>query len=32
VRTVPCLVVDVEKSAVVPEQEHEVNNSRIGGT
>jgi hypothetical protein len=34
VGTVPCPVVDVEKSVVVPEQEqeHEGNNSGIGGT
>ena len=32
VGTVPCPVVDVEKSAVVPEQEQEENDSEIGGT
>jgi hypothetical protein len=32
VGTVPCPVVDVEKSVVVPEQEQEGNNSGIGGT
>jgi hypothetical protein len=29
---VPCPVVDVEKSAVMPEQKQEGNNSGIGGT